>query len=923
MILLRRFLAGLKALFHKDRRSLEMDEELRGFLEAAAQNRVRGGMSYAEAMHASRVEMGSMETVKQKVRSDGWESAAESLGQDIRYGVRQLLRSPGFSLVALLTLALGIGANTAVFTLVHAVMLKQLPVANPHQLYRVGEGEFFCCEWGGLQDSWGTFDYPFYKHLRETDPSFEQIAAFSGNTPTFNVRRAGSQSAAQTANGEYVSGNYFSTLGIQSSAGRLLNPADDRPEAPATAVMGYRTWQQRYASDPSILGSTLLVNGLPVTLVGIAPAGFFGDRLSANPPELWMPLSLQPAFEGQGQKSLLYSSGDAWLYVVGRLKPGRSPAAVQTQLTTELQQWLRAEHRDQGEDKDKIGQQHIRLTPGGAGISSFRDNSKNDLYLLSAASILVLLIACANLANLLLARGASRQQQTALRLALGAGRARLIRAVLTESLLLSLAGGAAGLVFAYAGSKAILLLAFRGATYVPINASPSLPVLGFALLLSILTAIIFAVAPAWIGTRANPSDGLRSGSRGATHHASRPQKVLVIVQAALSVVLLAVAGLVTQSLRNLEKTDLGFQPQGRLVATLSFKAAGYEPQQLPAIYQRVQERLEQIPGVRSASLSLNAPQQLCCISLNISIGGRPDNRLENIDTGFSRVSPHYFETIGTPLVRGRTFNQNDTQSAPHVTVVDESFARTFFPGEDALGKHIGSSIPGHGYDYEIVGIVKDTAYRSPGSVQRPMYFLPFTQTTFFGSNDYQRMETGMLYASLIELSVTGAPDSYQKAFLGALAEIDPNLSVIHLKNYTEQVAVQFNQQRLIARLTGLFSLLALLLASVGLYGVTAYNVSRRTAEIGIRMALGANRGDVVSMVLRGALLQVAIGLAIGVPIAILCGRYLAHQLYGVARFDPFVLGGATLVLSLCALIAGLVPARRAASIEPTEALRSE
>lgn len=923
MSFLHSFFAGVKALFRKDQRSQEMDEELRGFIEAAAQNRMRGGMSYSEAMRASRVEMGSMETVKQKVRSTGWESAAESVWQDIRYGVRQLLLNPGFFIVALLTLALGIGANTAVFTLVHAVMLKQLPVANPHQLYRVGEGEFFCCEWGGLQDTWGTFDYQFYKHLRDNNPSFEQIAAFSGNTPSFNLRRVGSSSAAQPADGEYVSGNYFSTLGLQASAGRLLSPTDDRLEAPAAAVMGFRTWQQQYASDPSIIGSTLLINGLPVTLVGIAPQGFFGDRLSANPPELWIPLSQQPAFEGQGQKSLLYSSGDAWLYAIGRLKPGLSPAAVQTQLTTELQQWLRAEHRDSGEDKDKIAKQHIRLTPGGAGISSFRDNSKSNLWLLSAASILVLLIACANLANLLLARGASRQQQTALRLALGAGRSRLIRAVLTESLLLSLAGGAAGLVVAYAGSKAILVLAFRGATYVPISASPSLPVLGFALCLSILTAVVFAVAPAWIGTRANPSDGLRSGSRGATSHASRPQKVLVIVEAALSVVLLAVAGLVTQSLRNLEETDLGFQPQGRLVATLNFKAAGYTPERLPAAYQQVQNRLEQIPGVRSASLSLNSPQNMCCITLDISIGGHPDSRLENIDVGFSRVSPHYFETIGTPLERGRAFNQNDTQASPHVAVVDESFARTFFPGEDAIGKHFGSSLQGHGYDYEIAGVVKDTAYRNPGSVQRPMYFLPFSQTTSFGPSGYQRLETGTLYAYLIELSVTGAPESYEKAFLSALAEIDPNLSVINLKSYTEQVAVQFNQQRLIARLTGLFSLLALLLASVGLYGVTAYNVSRRTAEIGIRMALGADRGDVVRMVLRGALLQVAVGLAIGVPVAILCGRNLAHQLYGVSNFDPLVLGEATLVLSACALIAGLVPARRAASIEPVEALKIE
>lgn len=920
-------IARLRALWRNffDRGTVnrDLDEEIRGYLEMLAAEKVRGGMTPDEALREARREFEGVEQVKQSVRDIRTGVSMDTMMQDLRYALRTLTHSAGFSAVVVLTLAFGIGANTAVFTLIHAVMLKQLPIANPHQLYRVGEGEFFCCEWGGLQDTWGTFDYQFYKHLRDTDPSFDQMAAFSGSTPSFNLRRAGLSSVAQSANGEYVSGNYFSTLGLQAAAGRLLGPADDRPDAPAAVVMGFRAWKQQYASDPSLIGSTLLINGLPVTLVGIAPQDFFGDRLSANPPELWLPLSLQPAFEGQGQKSLLYSSGDAWLYVIGRLKPGLSPAAVQTRLTAELQQWLRAEHRDKGEDKDKIDKQHIRLTPGGAGISSFRDGSKSNLWLLSAASILVLLIACANLANLLLARGASRQQQTALRLALGAGRSRLIRAVLTESLLLSLTGGAVGLGVAYAASKAILVLAFRGATYVPISASPSLPILGFALCLSILTAIVFAVVPAWIGTRAYPSDGLRLGSRGATRHASRPQKVLIIVQAALSVVLLAVAGLVTQSLRNLEKTNLGFQPQGRLVATINFKAAGYTPERLPATYQQVQNRLEQIPGVRSASLSLNSPQNLCCISLNVSIGGHPDNRLENIDVGFSRVSPHYFETIGTPLQRGRAFNQNDTQASPHVAVVDESFARTFFPGEDAIGKHFGSSLQGHGYDYEIVGIVKDTAYRNLGSVQRPMYFLPFSQTTSFGPSGYQRLEAGTLYAYLIELSVTGAPESYEKAFRSALAEIDPNLSVINLKSYTEQVAIQFNQQRLLARLTGLFSLLALLLASLGLYGVTAYNVSRRTAEIGIRMALGANRSNVVSMVLRGALLQVAVGLVIGTLIAIVCGRYMAHQLYGVSRFDPWVLGGAILVLSACALIAGLVPARRAASIEPVEALRIE
>jgi predicted permease len=920
--LLRRFLGGLKALFRREQRNAEMDEELSGYLDAATRDRMRGGMSHADALHAARIEMGSAESVKQKVRATGWEAAAEFLWQDIRYGMRQLLRNPGFSAVALLTLALGIGANTAIFTLVHAVMLKQLPIAHPQTLYRVGEGEYYCCEWGGLEGSWGTFDYPFYKHVRDTNPFFEQIAAFSGNTPTFNLRRANSPQAAQATNGEYVSGNYFSTLGLQPALGRLLNPSDDRAGAPAAAVMGYRAWKEDYGADPSIVGSTLLVNGLPVTLVGVAPEGFFGDRFTTYPPALWIPLSQQPLFEGLGPKSLLNSSGDAWLYVIGRLKPGVTPAQVQSQLSTDLQHWLRAQGRTDDAEQ-KIANQHIQLTPGGTGISPFRSNSKDGLYLLSAASLLVLLIACANLANLLLARSAAREHQTALRLSLGATRWRLIRAVLTESVLLSLMGGAAGLLLAYAGTRAIVAIAFRGATYIPVDASPSLPVLGFAFLLSIVTGVVFGVAPAWMGTRADPSEGLRGSSRSSTARASRPQKVLVVVQAALSVALLAVAGLATQSLSNLEKADMGFQTQGRLVANLNFKAAGYKPEQLPALYDQLQDRLEAIPGVRSASVSLNSPQNLCCVTVDISVGGRSETWIGDVDTAFSRVGPHYFETIGTPVLRGRAITRQDTQTSQHVAVVDEAFARRFFAGEDPIGKHFGMSQPGHGYDYEIVGVVRNTKYRSPASEPRPMFFLPFTQITQYAPPGDQRLETGTLYAQSIQLRVAGAPEGYEKALRHVLAGINPDLSLDSVKSYSEQVAVQFNQQRLIARLTGLFSLLALVLASVGLYGVTAYNVTRRTGEIGIRMALGAHRGNVVSMVLSGALSQIGIGLCIGIPLALLCGRALSHQLYGVSGFDPIVLGGAVLVLCFCALAAGFLPARRAASVEPMEALRIE
>jgi predicted permease len=923
MALLRRFLSGVKALFHREQQSAEMDEELNGYLAASAEDKVRNGMNPADALRAARVDIGSVESVKQKVRAAGWETAAESVWQDIRYGLRQLWRNPGFSIVALMTLALGIGANTAIFTLVHAVMLKQLPIAHPETLYRVGEGEYYCCEWGGLEGSWGTFDYPFYKHLRDSNASFEQVAAFSGKTPSFNVRRAGRSERALATNGEYVSGNYFATLGIQAAVGRLIQPSDDRAAAAPVAVLDYRTWMQEYGGDRSLVGSTVYVNGLPVTLIGIAPQGFFGDRLTANPPALWIPLSMEPTFEGEGVKSLLYSSGDAWLYVIGRLKPGAVPSQAQAQLSTDLQQWLRAQGRAVGEDAAKIPQQHIQLTPGGAGISPLRSDSKDGLYLLCAGSLLVLLIACANLANLLLARSAAREHQTALRLSLGATRARLVRSVLTESTLLSVIGGALGVLLAYEGSRAIVLLAFRGAKFVPVNPAPSLSVLGFTLVLSALTGIAFGVAPAWIGTYADPAKGLRSGSRTNTAHASRPQKALVVVQAALSIVLLVIAGLVTESLSNLEKTDLGFQTEGRLIANINFKAAGYEPRQLPSLYEKIQDRLETIPGVRSASLSEHSPQNLCCISLNILIGGRSESWIPNVDVGFTRVSPHYFETIGTPVLRGRAFNRQDTQAAQHVAVIDEAFAQRFFAGKDAIGQHIGLSLPGHGYDYEIVGIVGNTKYRTPAAMQLPMFFLPYTQTTHYEPTGYQRLENGTLYAQSIQLHVAGAPENYEKSLRDVLTSINPNLSLAQVKTYSEQVAIQFNQQRLIARLTGLFSLLALVLASVGLYGVTAYNVTRRTGEIGVRMALGANRTNVVRMVMAGAFWQVGIGLCIGVPLALLSGHALSHQLYQVSQLNPYVMGWAALALCLCALIAALVPARRAASIQPVEALRTE
>jgi predicted permease len=922
MPLLRNLIDGIKALLLKQQRSHDMDEELLAFQQASAEEKIRGGLNPQEAQRAARAEMGSTETVKQKVRSATWESTAESIAQDIRYGIRQLLRSPGFTTVAILTLALGIGANTAIFTLVHAVLLQSLPVTNPQQLYRIGDGND-CCSGTGLQGNWNYFSYAFYQHLIKSTPQFEQIAAFSTYAFPVSVRQAASSAPAQTTEGKFVSGNYFSTFGMQPAAGRLIAPTDDTPEASAVAVMSYRIWQQRYGSDPSLIGSALTLNGIPVTLIGVTPPGFFGEQLTVNPPEIWIPLHKELAFSATSHK--LDQKRMSWLYLIGRLRPGLSPQPLESQLTLKLQQWLRAEGELSPRDLAKLPKQKLRIGPGNAGITHFQHDAKDGLYLLSIASLVVLLIACANLANLLLTRSTVRHQQTALRLSLGASRGRLIRAVLTESLLLSLLGGLAGIGLAYAATKAILLIAFRGASFVPIETSPSLPILGFALLLSVITGVIFGVAPAWISTRVDPADGLRGNSRSTTTRAALPQRLLVIVQAALSIVLLVVAGLVTQSLRNLENAELGFQTGGRVIVSIDPMMAGYKPEQLPALYEQIQERLDQMPGVRSSSISLYSPQNHCCWNGAVSIAGRSDEWIKDVSTTWVRVSPAYFDTIGSPVLRGRPITADDTPTSQRVAVIDEAFAHRFFPDEDPIGKHFGQTRgePGHDSDYEIVGVIKNTNYIGVTNKQNPMYFLPLLQTIHYSSPKLAQWESASTYAQSIQLHVANTPESYEKSIRQALSSINPNLSVLDVTSFREQVNRNYNQQRLIARLAELFGVLALVLASVGLYGVTAYNVTRRTNEIGIRMALGANRRKVVNMVLRGALSQIGIGLSIGIPLAIFSGRYLAHQLYGIGSFNPIAVGGAIFVLSLCAFIAGLIPARRAASIDPTEALRME
>ncbi len=839
-----------------------------------------------------------------------------TLLQDLRYALRRLRQAPGFAAICVITLALGIGANTAIFTLVNAVILKNLPVTNPSQLYRLGNNNN-CCVIGGNQDEWAIYSYSLYQQFRDHTPEFGEMTAFQAALSNLSVRRNGATGPAEPYAGEFVSGNYFSTLGLNAYAGRAITPADDTAGAPPIAVMSYRTWLQHFALDPSVIGATFTINQMPYTVAGIAPPGFFGETLRPDPPDFWLPLASEAALDGLN--SILSNPGMHWLYIIGRIKPGARPASIQSEVTVELQQWITAQPNLSARDRADLSKQHIILAPAGGGVASMQRDTSEGLRLLMIISGLVLLIACANLANLLLARAASSSFETAIRVALGAPRFRLIRQIITESVLLATLGGLLGLCVAFAGTRMILLLVFRGARYVPISATPSLPVLGFAFLLSLVTGIVFGTVPAWLTSRSNPAETLRGAGRSTRDRSSLPRKSLVVLQVALSVILLIGAGLLTQTLRNLEKQRFGFEPQGRLVVRVNPALAGYKPEALYGLYQHLQQRLPQIPGVISASYSLYSPMRGDNWGLGIQIEGHPPMDRNN-GASFNRVGPRYFETIGTRLLRGRVIGDEDTPTSRFVAVVNEAFVRKYFPKEDPMGKHFGLGDPSHSGEFEIVGIVEDAKYQDARKPAYETFFAPFLQVS---KDPKLAFLIGSHYLGDIELRVAGRPENLEPAVRQALAEIDPNLTVLELMSLSEQLTRNFNQDRLIARLTELFGLLALTLACIGLYGVTSYSVARRTSEIGIRMALGANRGNVVGLVLRGVLVQLGLGLAIGIPAALIGGRLMATQLYGVKGYDPAILALAVIALGVCALFAGFIPAHRGASIDPMRALRTD
>lgn len=851
-----------------------------------------------------------------------------TLRQDIVYALRQMRQSPVFTLTAMLTLALGIGATTAIFSLIHTVMLKSLPVTDPATLYRVGEGND-CCVNMGPEGSWGLFPYVLYQRFQAAAPEFEQMAAFQAGRDLFSVRRSETDGQAKPLHAEYVSGNYFSTFGIQAYAGRTLMSADDQRSAPPAAMLSHRAWQHHYGADPKVVGATFYLDGHPFTVVGIAPPGFNGETLESDPPELFVPIQQEPLIAGS---NTLLNQPMAWLRIIGRLRPGTNPESLGPRFTTLLRNWF---VNDFGplypqfapQVKGVLPKQYVKVTPGGAGIGVMKSDYQASLNILLAVCGLVLLIACANIANLLLARGSARNTQTAIRLALGAARGRLIRQWITESLVLAIVGGAAALVVAFAGVKVIVALAFRHAHYVPISALPSLPVLGFAFGVSLITGLLFGTAPAWLASRTNPAAALHGASRTTRDRSLFWQKSLVVVQAMLSVVLLCGAGLLARSLQKMQNQDFGFQTDHRISISLYAPFTSYSPQKLDVTYRMLQQRLERIPGVKSAALALYTPFTGNWGELVFRPGSEPPNLNdpEHLAASWDRVSPGYLEVMGQTLVRGRTITDQDTAVTRDIAVVDEAFVRRYFkPGENAVGQVFGIDEPRFAKTYQIVGVLHTANYTDPsGHWRPPLFFVPLAQHAKYDKQLVQMIDDSSHIIEAAVLQIQGSMAGLEEQVKRAFSDVDPNLTLVGIRPMAQQIADRLDQERTVAQLTGLFGLLALILAGVGLYGVTAYGVERRTSEIGVRIAMGANRASVMGLVLKGAFLQIVVGLLIGVPASIGCARLIASKLYQVDGWDPVVLCGAVLALALCALIASLVPARKAATVNPVTALRVE
>lgn len=836
-----------------------------------------------------------------------------TLWQDIRYGVRMLARSPGLTVIAVLSLALGIGANTAIFSFVNAVLLRSLPIFEPERLVFVFSGS--------QTNPYSVSSYPDYVDYRDRNEVFSDVTAYSQITLSMN-----SEDRTEAVVGSVVTGNYFEVLGVRAARGRTFTPEEDRtPGAHPVAVIGHGLWQRRFGGDPNIVGRQLTLNGREFTVVGVTPANFNGTE-AGRTSDIFVPMMMQAlvrpprsGYSGEMNPDLLAVRGAGWLDVIGRLKPGITAEQAQASMNTLASQLAQAYPETNRE-------QLAVLSPVSKGDPEQRGTLVSVAGLLMTVVSLVLLIACANVANLLLARAASRRKEISIRLAMGAGRARVVRQLLTESLLLSLLGGAAGTLLAVWLADALQTSALAASLF-PFTYDLSLDrtVLGFALLLSVLTGVVFGIAPALQASRPNLVPSLKDEAMivvGGEARRFNLRNILVVMQVALSLVLLIGAGLFLRSLQHARSIDPGFEPERVLVMPLNINLLRYTKQQGRDFYRQVLERVEALPGVQSATLSRNPPLSGASRQSSVVIEGQ-DNPSLNRSSSEGQVSTpdanqnstladvvdlKYFKTLGIPLLRGRDFGAQDQENSPGVVIINETFAGRYFPNQDPLGRRL--SFGGtQGPWLEVVGVVRDAKYLTLGELPTPFVYQSLRQ----------RHESGMV----LHVRTGGSPASYLAAVRGEVQAVEKNLPITNVRPMTELLDISLSPARMGALLLGTFGLLALLLAAIGLYGVISFLVSRRTHEIGIRLALGAQRADVLRLILREGMTLVGFGLALGLLAALIATRLLAGFLYGVSATDPVTFGGIVAILTVAALIASLIPARRAARVDPLVAIRYE
>ncbi len=907
-----------RGMFGRKRKESDFKSEIESHIQLETERLVEQGLSPADARAAARRAFGNVTKAQERFYEAGRWLWWDRLWQDIRYGLRQLRRNPGFTIVAALTLALGIGANTAIFSLVNAVLLRSLPVRNPARLVLFSDNPKESLSMsGGIPSGRQTlFSYPFYRYVRDNSRLFRGICAFQTPEDTLTVREEGRAGAAvQVAQGKMVSGDYFSVLGVRAIWGRALTPADDRPEAPPAAVISFNYWKRRLAGDPAIVGKTFEIDGVPLTIVGVAPRGFYGVRMTAGSADFWMPLALRPRMPLTAMpqaKGLLTDPHFYWLNMMGRLKPGVTIRQARAEINTELRRYLtgQAGSRIAKANRQRIERAYVPLAPGGRGLSQLRYQYAEPLRILLVVVGLVLLIACANVANLMLDRATARRKEMAMRLALGETRTRLARQILIECALIAAAGAGAGAIFAWWSLQVLVAMV---AAKVPLDVRPDLAVLAFTAGVSVLAVILSGMAPALRAARVDLVPTLKAGEAAGGGERTRWGfgKGLVVFQVAVSLVLMVGAGLLVHSLIDLENQNLGFDPEHVLLVNVDTELAGYKSSELPGLYRTLVNRINALPGVRSASIGSESPMSGNWGGFPVSVEGEPPPAGGGAPQVVV-VGPHYFGTERMPVLAGRPISGEDTAAAAPVAVVNQAFVRRYIPVGNALGRRVSYGVPFTPPGNQIVGVVKDARFSSAREPAGPMFFLSVFQ-----------LQSVMASVNEIEVRAAGDPASLAGEVREAIHQIAPDLPVTDVTTLSVQVNRSLGRQRAVSSLTGFFGVLGLVLACVGLYGIMAYSVARRTHEMGIRMALGAENGDIMRMVVGQGLRLVIVGLAVGVLAALGVTRFLSSLLYGVRPTDPLTFAVVSLLFTTVGFLASYLPARRAMRVDPVTALKHE